>query len=221
MRMPYCDDSGAENTGLIVYGWVECDVQDWGTGYQELLELRAALYAQHSIPPDRELHATEYVNGRGRLAPSRTDLEGADLKVFGQAVAEEILTSIASSTVLRVGAVYRRTSARRSDYHREKIDLYRRLTAEWNNRDDYTLVHMDGEEPAYRQVHRDLALPQRKVIEDPIYLDSKQSQWVQAADLVAYAAYMHLLHAPGREFAWDWYPDYLAASDPAGAPQEM
>lgn len=49
------------------------------------------------------------------------------------------------------------------------------------------------------------------MIEDPIYFDSQQSQWAQVADLVADTAAMHVLRAPGTEFAWDWYRTYLAA----------
>jgi hypothetical protein len=44
----------------------------------------------------------------------------------------------------------------------------------------------------YRRTHRDLVLSARRVIEDPIVLDSQYNQLIQAADLAAYGAYQHL-----------------------------
>jgi hypothetical protein len=44
-------------------------------------------------------------------------------------------------------------------------------------------------------VHRELDIQARRVLEDPIIHDSKYSQLVQAADLVAYATYHHLWQA--------------------------
>ncbi|MEU4420980.1 DUF3800 domain-containing protein [Actinoplanes sp. NPDC024001] len=47
----------------------------------------------------------------------------------------------------------------------------------------------------YRRTHRELELGPRRVIEDPQMMDSKYSQLIQAADLVAYGAYQYLWSA--------------------------
>ena len=49
----------------------------------------------------------------------------------------------------------------------------------------------------YRKVHRDLELTTRRVIEDVIMQDSRYSQLIQAADLIAYGAFQrHLQDHP-------------------------
>ncbi|MFJ4680879.1 DUF3800 domain-containing protein [Kitasatospora sp. NPDC088783] len=45
----------------------------------------------------------------------------------------------------------------------------------------------------YRDHHRALPLASRRVLEDPIMQDSRFSQFIQAADMVGYAAFHHLV----------------------------
>ncbi|MGI5054912.1 DUF3800 domain-containing protein, partial [Streptomyces sp. JAC18] len=47
----------------------------------------------------------------------------------------------------------------------------------------------------YRAAHRQLPLTTRRVLEDPIMQDSRYSQFIQAADMVGYAAFHHLVLA--------------------------
>ncbi|MFJ6862240.1 DUF3800 domain-containing protein [Streptomyces werraensis] len=47
----------------------------------------------------------------------------------------------------------------------------------------------------YRDTHRSLPLASRRVLKDPIMQDSRYSQFIQAADLVGYAAFHHLMFA--------------------------
>src|SRR4030081_1824221 len=64
-RLFYVDDSGAEDTGFVVYSWIECTVPNWHGGLRAWLDLRKSLYAQYQIPPSAELHATKFISGRG------------------------------------------------------------------------------------------------------------------------------------------------------------
>lgn len=83
------------------------------------------------------------------------------------------------------------------------------------------IVDGDGADDSYYVPHRGLELDTRHVIEDPLFQASHRSQWVQMADLVAYAAYQGLLRHPGKEFAWDWYDKYLRSSDANGRPLDL
>jgi hypothetical protein len=68
----------------------------------------------------------------------------------------------------------------------------------------------DGTDPTYREAHRKLKLRSRSLIEDSLFQPGRLSQWVQMADLVAYAAYMHLARIPAKEATWSWYSDHLS-----------
>jgi hypothetical protein len=63
-----------------------------------------------------------------------------------------------------------------------------------------------------------LALNSRNLIEDPLFHDSRRSQLIQMADLVAWTTYAHLNKHAGNQYAHTWYDDYLKTSDANGAP---
>lgn len=220
-RLLYVDDSGSERFGWIVYGWVECSPRGWRRGLRSWLELHKELWRDHQIPPATELHATHYSNGRGRVS---TNPQITLWKDLGREVAQNGLALLADCEDLKVGATYRKTSASGTDYYRQKADLYRQLVEHWDQEhaaeDSFVLVSMDGEgtDPIYFNAHRSLPLDTRHVIEDPLFHDSKRSQWMQMADLVAYTVYQHLDRHQHNEFAQHWYAEYLQGSDVNGVP---
>ncbi|NQX35943.1 DUF3800 domain-containing protein [Herbiconiux sp. VKM Ac-2851] len=84
-------------------------------------------------------------------------------------------------------------------------------------------LRMDGNgtDSSYTEAHRELELDTRHIIEDPTFYDSRRSQFVQMADLVAYSAFASLNRHEGNRFAWEWYAEHLASADPHGGPQEV
>ncbi|MDQ1743127.1 MAG: hypothetical protein QOE23_1466 [Pseudonocardiales bacterium] len=224
MRMFYIDDSGAEDTGYVVYSWIETSPQLWRVGLRHWLDLRRDLYARYKIPPATELHATKFAAGRQH--PS-TDPAFNASKTLRRDVMQQALGVIGASDALRVGTVYRKTTARRKAYHQERQSLYADLITSLDTQliaDGHLgLVYMDGNgtDRGYNNAHRALKLDTRAIIEDPMFQSSTASQWMQMADFAAWTAYQSLLRHPGKKWAWSWYRAYLGGSDVYGGPQPM
>ncbi|QQM52994.1 DUF3800 domain-containing protein [Rhodococcus pyridinivorans] len=228
-RMIYVDDSGHPQSGLAVYGWIEFRPDQWRSVLRAWLDTRKALWREFGVPVTRELHTTEYVNGRGRISkniPQRHIHDGHEYwKDFGREVAHDCLETLRCTEGLIVGSVYRR--GKPNELARTKKELYADLVARFESEladsDSLGLIFMDGDgsDSSYRSTHRGLALAQRRVIEDAIHLDSSGSQLVQMADLVAWSATAMIDQHPKNEFAAQWYRDYLAERDPRRAPREL
>jgi hypothetical protein len=225
VRLFYIDDSGAEDTGWAVFAWIECTFPNWSNGLRAWLDLRKSLYAQYQIPPSAELHATQFINGRGN--PSQNP--GVNMsKRARQEVAEQALATICTCAELHVGAVYRQTSARKKAYAVERdatyVGLVDHLDARLGAAGENGMVIMDGNgtaSGAYYTAHRGLKLSSRNLIEDPLFVPAHRSAWVQMADFVAWTTYQGLQQHPGKRFTWDWYDRYLRASDVNGGPVEV
>jgi hypothetical protein len=223
-RLIYADDSGDPRFGWAIYGWVECSPAHWRLVLREWLELRKRLWVEYKVPPSQELHATDYVNGRGRISTDPTVTLWKDL---GREVARDCLQLLRDCEHLRVGAVFRKTSKTGSEYHLERADLYLKLVEQWDAeqaaRNSFAMISMDGDgsDRSYFEAHRALKLDARHIIEDPIFHDSKRSQWTQMADLVAFVANAHLDRHDKNEFAWTWYEEFLTGSDPSRSPKPL
>lgn len=204
---------------------------EWRRGLRHWLEHRKYLWSEYGVRADKEFHATQFVNGRGDVSDNHRVLDrkffngqGRVLaKVLGRAIAVDSLQAISSCKFLEAGAVWRSTVARGDDFTGQKYDLYAKFLS-WLDRrlaadDAYGLIVMDGDDPHFRAEHRKLKLDSRHIVEDPVMHDSKKSQWVQMADLVAYTAFMRLNRHPDNESGWEWYDTYLAPKN--GNPIEL
>lgn len=225
-RLIYVDDSGRTQDGLIVYGWVELSPDRWPAVLRAWLDLRRFLWRDMGIPVTSELHATDYVNGRGRVSkrvPDRYVHNGiVHWRDLGRDVALACLDALRCTEGLRVGAVYRRDSS--AETAELKYSTYSSLVARFEGElaasDSLAMVFMDGDgsDPMYRRAHRTLKLARRRVIEDALHLESTSSQLVQMADLVAWCAYVAVDRHDSARYAWEWYADYLAERDEVRAP---
>lgn len=229
-RLIYMDDSGDPKTGLAVFGWIEIAPWDWADALGAWLTHRKRIDQKYSVPVSKELHMTEFVLGRGRIAkqiPTEfVSKEGRDLwKEFGAHVAVEGLNTIGSCQGLKVGSIFRYGLPHQ--LHTTKHSLYAdwlaELEADLASKNELALVFMDGDgtEKAFRRAHRALSRQSRHVIEDPIFLDSKASQLVQMADHVAWTANSTLMRVPKHKFAHHWYSQHLAQRDPYRQPREI
>lgn len=229
-RLIYMDDSGDPRTGLAVFGWIELAPWDWNDVLGTWLTHRKRIDQKYSVPVSKELHMTEFVLGRGRVAkqiPAAFIAEDgqSEWKKLGEQVAVEGLEAISSCQGIRVGSVFRH--GKPDDLHTTKHGLYgdwlAELESELAAEGESAMVFMDGDgtEKAFRRAHRDLPRQSRHIIEDPIFLDSKSSQLIQMADHVAWSANSSLMQVPKHAFAHGWYNQYLSQRDPDRMPREI
>ncbi|WP_086822021.1 DUF3800 domain-containing protein [Allokutzneria sp. NRRL B-24872] len=205
MRLIYIDDSGAQESGLAVYAWVEVLDTDWRRGLRCWLDWRRDLHTATGVPASYELHATRFRPTGGtpwdHSKANRTE------------VMADAFRTIAALPGVRVGAVFRETKG--TNFTKAKADLYSDLITMLDERlhtaGELGMVFMDGDgtDPAYRLAHRGLKLDTRCLLEDPSFQGSHTSQWVQQADLIAYAAFMTVLRADSKRVMWQWYPNIL------------
>lgn len=209
MYLCYVDDSGSDRirtlTGLLV------PASGWGDLLHCWLEGRREVESEWGVPKNTELHAVKLVKGRGQFC-STPEQEARFHKRSRIAAHEMLLKRLARCENLTVTTVACRTSVLPDVY-----TCFVEHLEEWAAaQDTHVMVVLDGNPgPAdtdglsaqeaseawrhavrnaapYRGVHRGLPLASRRVLEDPIMQDSAHSQLIQAADMVAYAAYHHL-----------------------------
>ena len=200
----YIDDSGDENTA--VYTALLIPAEKWNLTLGKWLSFRKQLYDGYSIPADFELHATELLAGKGRPAPSLTYGVNTDMgkrkRVFNLAVAQiGMLTDV--KMISKVMA------------HGAPDACYRSLLAEVDSQlaaeDSWAVMIVDGQggDGTHKAAHRDLKLTSRRILEDPWFVDSKVSQFVQMADIASYSVFQAHGVNPTRQFMWGYMVRYL------------
>ncbi|MER6560182.1 DUF3800 domain-containing protein [Streptomyces sp. NPDC001027] len=225
MYFCYADDSGADQgrtlTGLLV------PEEGWNDLLHCWLEGRRGLEETWGISKNTELHANSLVKGRGR--PCATDEQNQRFGRPARLAAHDLMMRhLARCSSLRVLTVAGRT-AQIAEVYQGFVDHLELWALEQDTR---VLIMYDGQagpedtsgmaqedaqklwEQAvrnaspYRAAHRQLPLTTRRILEDPIMQDSRYSQFIQAADMVGYAAFHHLGLA---------HPDVWPKMTPVGA----
>ncbi|MFJ9195870.1 DUF3800 domain-containing protein [Streptomyces globisporus] len=210
MYFCYVDDSGADKgrtlTGLLV------PEEGWNDLLHHWLGGRRKLEQEWGVLKNTELHAVHLVKGRGR--PCATDEQNDGFSRQARIAAHDLmLRHLAKCQSVRVLTVAGPT-AKVATVYRSFVDHLEQWAAEEGTR---VMIMFDGqsgpdevenmsqEEAAeawkqairgakpYRDTHRSLPLASRRVLEDPIMQDSRYSQFIQAADMVGYAAFHHLM----------------------------
>lgn len=195
MHIIYIDDSkDGEN---YVFSALAVPVNHWGGVFNSVKQWRAQLRETDGIFVRKEFHATDFVAGRGRLANDYVS-KWRRSQIFHSHM--ELLASINEISLFNV-------FLDREDWAFERLlNRINRTMQEW---DSYAILLCDeGKESEYTKLVRKMSvhnpIPSKfevwldtgkrtrniildRIIEDPIFKDSKSSYLVQSADFCAYA----------------------------------
>jgi hypothetical protein len=207
----YVDDSGDETTS--VYTALLIPIDRWSECLAGWLEFRRRLYGTYGIPADVELHAAEFVHGKGTPAPGVTYGVNTD-----RAKRRHVL-KLASA---QIGSMQALTLLARVMPGAKPADCYRRLIADLDDlmvaEGGWCLMVVDGDgtQQYHKPIHRELRLATRRIVEDPWHQESHLSQFVQMADIASYTVFQAHALRPSRRFMWEWMANYLHARESQG-----
>ncbi|WP_107062207.1 DUF3800 domain-containing protein [Streptomyces sp. NRRL S-37] len=200
----YVDESGIPSTGLALYTALGVPTGRAPEVLRAWRDLRDQWHREYGVPTDFELHATNFLSGRGRpggLNPA---------KIERYRMAQAALDVIGAQPSLSIVTVYTEEPAhwgraKRQAYEGLLRHLDRRL-AEVGER-AALVVDGDGSERLYEQVHRQVGprcipLPAAEV---PAHI----SALIQMADVVAHSACQAIARQHSRRFMWSWYSRHL------------
>lgn len=198
MHLVYIDDSRDEKT--CVFTALLIPVTRWRECFAIIKSLRIQLRNSDGISVHTEFHATKFLGGRGRLGAKSTIS-----KVRRAAIFNQVLTTIASMPEVLIINVA--LGADRELWAFER--LLNRVNRTMQAMDSHAILLCDeGKDAIYTRLTRRMAvynpipsnrgvwqdtgeshknLPIEKIIEDPIFKDSRRSYFVQMVDFCAFA----------------------------------
>jgi hypothetical protein len=176
----------------------------WRDAFGRFQAYRKHLKATYGIFTSKELHATDFVAGRGRIAPKPVP-KGLRVHLFQQTI--QVIASLPGTAII-TGA-WPRAGLSLSDIHAKAFArIQERLQRRCLSQDSQILVIADeGKEHELTRLARRTKIwnpvgsmfgawedgssykniPNDRLIEDPIFKRSHQSYFLQAADFVAFA----------------------------------
>ncbi|MGO4301985.1 DUF3800 domain-containing protein [Leifsonia sp. RAF41] len=207
MHLCYVDDSGDSRRGVLLTALIVED-SNWSRTLRAWLIGRREIHRVFGVPKLRELHANQLYKGRGTFCET-TEQNARFGDAQRAAVGRMMLSHLSKNgafVLFSVGTsdrspsvAYAKLIARLEDW---ADDNATELMVFYDGRDGSTVDHhASAREKAefweqairaaapYRRAHRALDLASRRVIEDVVMQDSRFSQFIQAADLLAYGAF--------------------------------
>lgn len=201
-ELAYIDES-YDTHKFVMTAFIVAD-HAWRASFEQIQAYRRHLKERHGIFTSKEFHATDFVAGRGRIAPS------AIPKALRADIFREYLAMLASLPgVAVINGCWERANRSLGEAHllaysRIQERLQRRCQA--NN--TYMVCFVDeGKENEIRKLSRRTKrfnpvgsrygawesgeawknIPNERLLEDPIFKSSQQSYFLQSADFAAFS----------------------------------
>jgi hypothetical protein len=196
MHFVYIDDSGDEKhrcfSALIVHEAA------WKDAQLRIRNHRRALKRSDGMYVTKELHANEFVAGRGKIAVQVVP-KGRRCQIFGQTL--EIIASLPNAHLMNAFS----SKANERVIFERLVNRINRSMAEWKS--NAVIFHDEGKD--FTRLVRRMCIynpirsrygawpggspykniPIDRVLEDIVYRDSKQSSFIQMVDFCAYALF--------------------------------
>lgn len=201
MYLVYIDDSGDEK--VSVFSALAVPDEAWRACFDELKAYRQSIRDEHGVYMKKELHAWEFISGRGKYGPERISIEDR-VKMFFHC-----LNVVADLPGVRLFNACR--TAKEQDRTFERlVNRIERTLKEWDD-SLAILISDEGKEGTYRKMLRRMSvynpipskyftwesgkvtknIPVQRVIEDIVFKKSELSYFIQAVDFSAYALLRH------------------------------
>lgn len=205
MYLAYVDDSGDSKHGITLTA-VLVEDRAWNAALEAWLDGRRSINAEFGVSKTTELHAVDLYKGRGLRATS----SGRTLTPKQRAAMGRIMLShLAKPEGVQVVTLAMSEPSKPMGYARLISWLDRwaddndtTVMVLYDGRQGYPASPSDTERQALdkwetalrdasplRDVHRNLPITTRRIVEDVVMQDSRYNQLIQAADLVAYGAF--------------------------------
>jgi hypothetical protein len=227
--LAYVDDSGDDGphgSRSYVLACVMVQGDQWQAAFDQVLGFRRWVKAHFGIPVREEIKANYLLRNGGpalRAHPlsesARRDLFRAHLRLQSKVGLSTFAVVVDKARVASLGGSRRLASDIAWEYLLQRLE--RRATKEGTQ---ILLSHDQGDDLEIRRRARkarragsagsafgtgSLSVPFIRLLDDPVPKDSRQSYFIQLADLAAYAAYRRMYPPPARavqvvpQSAWD------------------
>jgi hypothetical protein len=178
MYLVYIDES--YDSSHFVYAALLVPAFEWNMVFQSVREWRQRLFHQHAIPLDYELHATDFVAGRGEPNENRN-------KLFRGQQFAEVFDLVESLNGVEVyGGITSDKKAHLELFETTLTHIQKTL----EEKNAYAVLVCDeGNETALTSLVRTMQKVgpvADRIIEDPLFKTSKSSYFLQLADFVAF-----------------------------------
>lgn len=195
MHLVYIDDSYEKPTEI--FSALVVPANHWLDAFSIVKDWRKKIRVTDGIFLGAELHATNFVSGRGRISP-RTVPKGRRCQIF-----RECLEMLANNDHL---SLFNVVLSRRDWAFERLVNRINRTMREWDSQ--AVLICDEGNEAGYTKLLRKMSvhnpipsqfgiwrdtgktyrnIPLDRIIEDPFFRDSARSYFIQLADFCAYA----------------------------------
>ena len=194
MYLVYIDDSKDDKS--VCFSGIMIPADEWLKAFDFLIDVRRKMKASHGIYTRLELHATDWLGGRGSVAPTPV-MRSERMKLF-EFVLEQIVKLPDVSILNAHGAradedeLFKRLMQRIENTAKARNSKAIVISDEGKNYDFLVRKmrrhnYIPSDRGAWPDGSTSKNIPAEHVIEDIVYRDSKRSLFIQAADFCAFA----------------------------------